>query len=195
MSNTIRLIAGLGNPGAQYAQTRHNVGFWLVDKLAAGCSVTFREEKKFFGEIVRISDECRLLKPSTFMNRSGQSVAAAARYHSIDSEDILVVYDDLDLPEGTVRFKKSGGHGGHNGVRDIIERLGSNNFPRLRLGIGHPGDRDQVTAYVLTRPSREQQCLLESAIDQALGLLPDILAKNYQKAMDQLNRRPASNTQ
>ncbi|MFV2058740.1 MAG: aminoacyl-tRNA hydrolase, partial [Thiohalomonadales bacterium] len=143
----IQLIVGLGNPGAQYEQTRHNVGFWFVDLIARQCTVSFRAENKFQGEIAKasivgvdnVAADVWLLKPMTFMNNSGQSIGALSRFYKIPVEAMLVVHDELDLPSGTARLKKSGGHGGHNGLRDTIAHLGVNTFNRLRLGIDHPG--------------------------------------------------------
>jgi peptidyl-tRNA hydrolase, PTH1 family len=169
-ANPISCVVGLGNPGANYAQTRHNVGFWLVDALAEHYGVALRSDNKFAGEVTRLrseAGECWLLKPTTFMNRSGRSVAALARFYKLVPEQLLVVHDDLDLAPGVVRLKKGGGHGGHNGLRDIAAALGSNAFFRARIGIGHPGHRDAVTDYVLSRPGRTDQ----EAIEQALATL------------------------
>ena len=148
----LRLIVGLGNPGADYDKTRHNVGFWLLDSLARRYGGVFRREAKFHGEACQVSVDGHplwLLKPQTFMNRSGASVIALARFYKLVPEAILVVHDELDLPPGAVRLKRGGGHGGHNGLRDIIQQLGSREFLRLRLGIGHPGDSRAVINYVL----------------------------------------------
>ncbi len=150
----IRLIVGLGNPGTQYEATRHNVGFWFVDAIANACRESFRAEPKFHGELCRVTlggYDLRLLKPSTYMNRSGQSVAAVTRYFNLPPEQILVAHDELDLSVGTLRLKQGGGHAGHNGLRDTIASLGSREFWRLRIGIAHPGDRTLVTGYVLSQ--------------------------------------------
>jgi len=186
----IQLIVGLGNPGSEYEPTRHNAGFWFVDDLARRCRQEFRAEPRFHSEIVRCQlegYECRLQKPLTFMNRSGQAVGALMRFFKIPVEQILIVHDELDLPPGTVRLKKGGGHGGHNGLRDLISHLGSKEFYRLRLGIGHPGHRDQVVDYVLRKPSLEDRRLIEDAIYEALNVMPDILAGQFEKAMNTLH--------
>ena len=167
---TIRLLVGLGNPGPEYSQTRHNAGFWLLDQYARQHQVSLQPEAKFFGHTARIqrgSMDLRLLQPMTFMNRSGQAVAALANFYKISPSEILVAYDELDLPPGVAKFKTGGGAGGHNGIKDMIAQLGSDQFHRLRIGIGHPGDKSRVTGYVLGKaPSSEQQ-LLEQSIDQA----------------------------
>jgi PTH1 family peptidyl-tRNA hydrolase len=188
----LRLVVGLGNPGPEYAQTRHNAGFWLVDELARQQGGYFRPEARYYGETCRITlagQELWLLKPMTYMNRSGQAVAALARFHKIPPPAILVVHDDLDLPPGTVRLKRSGGHGGHNGLRDLIAHLGGNDFARLRLGIGHPGDSREVLDYVLRRAPRTEQELVEQAIADALRELPRILAGHWERATQALHSR------
>ncbi len=186
----IRLIVGLGNPGPQYEATRHNVGFWFLDALAAHHQGQFRAETKFHGALCRLlvaGVDLRLLKPATFMNRSGQSLGALARYHAIPVEAILVAHDDLDLPVGAVRLKQGGGHAGHNGLRDIINVLGSRDFWRLRIGIDHPGDREQVVNYVLGRPSRDEEGRILTALDDAESCLHDILAGEFQRVMNRLH--------
>jgi peptidyl-tRNA hydrolase, PTH1 family len=186
----IRLIVGLGNPGPDYADTRHNVGFWFVDALAAAQGGSFRLEGKFHGELCRVTlagADLRLLKPATYMNRSGQPVAAVSRYFDIPPEAILIAHDELDLPVGKIRLKQGGGHAGHNGLRDTIGVLGSAQFWRLRIGIDHPGDRGQVIGYVLGRPSREDGAAIRDALDKARGALPDLLAGRYQAAMNNLH--------
>lgn len=197
----LRLVAGLGNPGAQYTDTRHNVGFWLVDELARQQGGAFRSEPKFCGETCRVTladHPLWLLKPMTFMNCSGQSVAVLARFYQIPRAAILVVHDDLDLPTGTVRLKRTGGHGGHNGLRDLIAHLGGNDFPRMRLGIGHPGDSRAVSHYVLRRVPQAERTLLEAAIDDALRELPCLLAGQWDQATKNLHSRrveaPASSS-
>jgi len=189
----IRLIVGLGNPGPQYEATRHNVGFWFVDALAARHQGQFRLEIKFHGLLSRIligGVDIRLLKPATFMNRSGQSLGSLARYLVIPPEAILIAHDDLDLPLGTARLKQGGGHAGHNGLRDIINSLGSRDFWRLRIGIDHPGDREQVVNYVLGRPSRDDEGRILRALDDAECCLPELLAGDFQKAMHRLHSGP-----
>ncbi len=186
----IRLIVGLGNPGPQYEATRHNVGFWFVDALASGHGEVFRAEARFFGALCRLTvggADLRLLRPSTYMNRSGQSVAAVSRYFDIPPEQMLVAHDELDLPAGTLRLKQGGGHAGHNGLRDIIDALGSRDFWRLRIGIDHPGDRHLVTNYVLGRPSRDDASLIVDRLRDAEGALGDLLAGRFQLAMNRLH--------
>jgi PTH1 family peptidyl-tRNA hydrolase len=186
----IRLVVGLGNPGPDYAATRHNVGFWFADSLATAHGGSFRAEGKFHGELCRLTiagADLRLLKPSTYMNRSGQSVAAVSRYFDIPPESILIAHDELDLPVGKVRLKQGGGHAGHNGLRDTIGVLGSRDFWRLRIGIDHPGDRGQVIGYVLGRPSQEDGACIRDALDRALKVTQDLLAGRYQAAMSSLH--------
>jgi PTH1 family peptidyl-tRNA hydrolase len=190
LSARVELIVGLGNPGAEYEDTRHNAGFWFVDTLARQQNVFFKSEKKFHGEVAKFShagQDVWLLKPETFMNLSGQAVQALARFYKINVENILVVHDDLDLPPGAARLKQGGGHGGHNGLRDIISKMGGNGFQRLRLGIGHPGDKSRVTGHVLKKSSSEDRIAIENAIDAALKVLPTILDGELQKAMNQLH--------
>lgn len=190
----IKLIVGLGNPGAEYAQTRHNAGFWLLDELAWRYKIVFAHEKKFFGQVGRgkiDAQDVRLLKPETFMNRSGQSVAALALFYQIKPEEILVVHDELDLPCGSVKLKQGGGNGGHNGLKDIQQRLGSGQFWRLRLGIDHPGDKNAVVAYVLKKPRAEEYTRIDEAIIHALPLMQDIVqAHNIQAVIQTLHSRP-----
>jgi len=192
LSARVELIVGLGNPGAEYEDTRHNAGFWFVDALARQQHVSFKSEKKFHGEVAKFShagQDVWLLKPETFMNLSGQSVQALARFFKINVENILVVHDDLDLPPGAARLKQGGGHGGHNGLRDIISKMGGNGFQRLRLGIGHPGDKSRVTGHVLKKSSSEDRIEIENAIDAALKVLPTILDGELQKAMNLLHTK------
>jgi PTH1 family peptidyl-tRNA hydrolase len=187
----IRLIVGLGNPGAQYTGTRHNAGFWLLDRIAEDRSVSLRPETRFHGEAGRFRHgdrDIHLLKPSTFMNRSGQSVAALSRYFRILPDQILVLHDELDLPPGDNRLKVGGGHGGHNGLRDIINQIGKD-FLRLRIGIGHPGDRNQVVNYVLKAPSREDLAAIGEAGERSLNILPLLLDGHLDKAMQQLHSK------
>jgi len=186
----IQLIAGLGNPGAQYEQTRHNAGFWFVDAVARDCGAQFKAESKSRSEVARCSiagNDCRLQKPQDFMNRSGRPVAALAAFYRIPRSGILVVHDDLDLPPGSIRLKRDGGHGGHNGLRDLIPALGGKDFLRLRIGIGHPGHRDDVVGYVLKTASREDRTAIEDAIAAAVRALPDIICGNLDAAMKELH--------
>ncbi|MDH5592751.1 MAG: aminoacyl-tRNA hydrolase, partial [Gammaproteobacteria bacterium] len=179
------LIAGLGNPGPQYEHTRHNVGFWWLDQLAHDLGATFAVDNKYHGQLAQhqtSEHKLLLLKPLVFMNRSGQSVAALANFYKIPLSNILIVHDELDLPPGTVRLKHEGGHGGHNGLRDIIAQTGGKDFLRCRLGIGHPGDSRQVSDYVLSKPSQADRQLILSAIDDSLRVLPDVLSGDLEKA-------------
>ncbi|OHR41764.1 aminoacyl-tRNA hydrolase [Neisseria sp. HMSC070E12] len=186
MSNKIKMIVGLGNPGAEYEQTRHNAGFWFIDELAWQYKATLKEEKKFFGSVARISisgSDLWLLKPATFMNRSGQAVAALAQFYKIKPEEILVVHDELDIPCSRIKFKLGGGNGGHNGLKDIQARLGTPDFYRLRLGIDHPGDRNLVVGYVLNKPSPEHRQQIDEAINKSLKAVPMLLAGEWEEAV------------
>ena len=188
--DAIQLVAGLGNPGAKYEQTRHNAGFWFVDKVAHQYNALFKSESKYKSEVARCSiagNDCRLQKPMDFMNRSGLPVASLAAFYQIPRSSILIVHDDLDLPPGTVKLKRGGGHGGHNGLRDLIPHLGGNDFLRLRIGIGHPGHRDDVVGYVLKNASRDERAVIDQAIDDAVKVLPDIISGNFNKAMKELH--------
>lgn len=186
----IRCLVGLGNPGPKYEDTRHNVGFWLVDRLARRFDVVMRSESKFSGEVARISTgagDCWLLKPTTFMNNSGRSVSALARFYKIPLQQILVAHDDLDLDPGVIRLKKGGGHGGHNGLRDIISAMGGKDFHRARIGIGHPGHRDAVTDFVLSRPGRAEQDAIDTGLDEVERHWLTIQSGELQKAMQELH--------
>ena len=189
-SSQIKLIVGLGNPGPDYEETRHNAGFWFIDQIARQYGGTLKVESRFHGQLCRVTAEghdLRLLKPSTFMNRSGQAVAALANYFKIGAEEILVVHDELDIPCGSCRLKKGGGHGGHNGLRDIMSALGKRDFYRLRIGIDHPGDAKKVVNYVLNRPSKSDMEAIERSLDDASHSISDILAGEFQKAMNRLH--------
>lgn len=188
---TVQLVVGLGNPGPGHAHDRHNAGFWFVDALAAKLAVTLREEARFKGELGRATSGLRLLKPLTFMNLSGEAVAACAHYFRIAPAQVLVVHDELDLPAGTVRLKRGGGHGGHNGLRSIDSQLGTNDYLRVRLGIGHPGHAAEVTAHVLGKPPASEREAIEGAIDAVLGVFDTILRGQVDRAMNSLNRRAA----
>jgi len=186
----VALVAGLGNPGTRYAQTRHNAGFWFVDEVASRCGARFAADNRYRSEVARCNlhgHDCRLQKPQAFMNCSGGPVAALARFYQIPRNAILVVHDDLDLPAGTVRLKKDGGHGGHNGLRDLIPQLGGSDFLRLRIGIGHPGHRDDVTGYVLKPATRAERGLIDQAIGAAIDVLPRIVAGDIEAAMNVLH--------
>ena len=186
----IRLIVGLGNPGADYVSTRHNVGFWFLDLLADHLSLTLRFEKRFNADEAKYrtgGKDVFLFKPQTFMNRSGQSIGALARFYKLNPKQMLVVHDDLDLAPGDNRLKQGGGHGGHNGLRDTISHLGDKGFFRLRVGIGHPGDRDQVVNYVLHRPSVQDRDLIEAANQRTLEIMPQVFEGRLDKAMQALH--------
>ena len=192
MGSTIRLIAGLGNPGSRYAKTRHNAGFWFVDELARQHAGSWRSEARFFGAQCQLSSSqgaVRLLKPETFMNASGRSVGALARYFNLEPDQILVAHDEIDLPCGVVRLKRGGGHGGHNGLRDIIAQLGDKGFARLRIGVGHPGHSDQVTDYVLRRAGSKEQELLDASVQRATEFFDDIVSGKLDAAMNALHRQ------
>ena len=192
----VQLIVGLGNPGPEYDQTRHNAGALFVERLAERENVNLSLDKKYFGLTGKFSHQgrdLRLLIPTTYMNRSGQAVAALANFFRIAPESILVAHDELDMPPGVAKLKLGGGHGGHNGLRDIIAHLGNqNNFYRLRLGIGHPGHSSLVSGFVLSRAPRSEQELLTSSIDNALSVLPEILAGDWSKAMHKLHSLKAT---
>ncbi|WP_241085089.1 aminoacyl-tRNA hydrolase [Candidatus Vondammii sp. HM_W22] len=188
--SSIRLIVGLGNPGGQYEGTRHNAGFWFVDLLARRHGGVFKSESKFHGQNCRINvagRECWLLKPTTFMNRSGQSVSSLANYFKISLEQILVAYDELDLPPGVLRLKPDGGHAGHNGLRDIMSAMGGRDFWRLRIGIDHPGNAKQVVDHVLGCPSRQDADAIEDALDEGERALECILDGEFQRVMNRLH--------
>lgn len=187
----VALIVGLGNPGSEYEATRHNAGFWFVDELARIAGASFKLDNKFHGEVANVNlygETVWLLKPTTYMNRSGQAVSALANYYKITADQILVAHDELDFEPGVVKLKREGGHGGHNGLRDIISALGNcKDFWRLRIGIGHPGNARDVTDYVLVRPSKSDQVLLGQAIDDAVRIIPAMLAGDTEKAMRELH--------
>ncbi|WP_018149832.1 aminoacyl-tRNA hydrolase [Leeia oryzae] len=188
----IKLIAGLGNPGREYEDTRHNAGFWWVDQLARRASGQFRLEGKFFGEVCRVrldGEEVWLQKPMTYMNKSGQAVGALAKFYKIQPEEVLIVHDELDLAPGTAKLKQGGGHGGHNGLKDIIAHLGTPNFWRLRLGIGHPGDRAQVVNFVLKAPTLNEQIEIDKSMDAAAAVVTEIVAGNMSAAMLKLHTK------
>ncbi len=196
MSDKIELIVGLGNPGAKYTHTRHNAGADFVEQLASKLLVNLIEEKKYSGRYAKAhinGQKVHLIIPSTYMNLSGSSVAALANFYKILPQNILVAHDELDINPGTARFKKSGGHGGHNGLRDIISKLGnSRDFYRLRIGIGHPGIAKDVADFVLSKaPSSEQQ-LTQLATDEALHLSQQAIAGDWQLAMNKLHSFKAS---
>lgn len=189
--NRIKLIVGLGNPGPQYANTRHNAGEWYVNALAQSYSIPLQLETKFFGHVGRGmigNSDCRLLIPNTFMNLSGKAVGALATFYKILPDEILVAHDELDIDPGTVKLKQSGGHGGHNGLRDIISSLANcRDFYRLRIGIGHPGNKNQVTNYVLGSAPKNEQRAIEESIDEALRHTGDIINGEHDKVMQSMH--------
>ena len=186
----LRLIVGLGNPGAEHLRTRHNAGFWFVDALARREEARLGIESKLRGETAKLviaGQPLWLLKPITFMNASGASVGAALRYWKIEPEQMLVVHDDLDLPPGAARLKFDGGHGGQNGLRDLFAHLGHGRFHRLRLGIGHPGHKDRVTGWVLGRPSAGDETAIIDAVARSLEVLPLVVEGRFEEAMKRLH--------
>lgn len=192
----LRAIVGLGNPGAEYERTRHNTGFWFVDALASAYRGSFRIEAKFKGEVARIrigNDDVLLLKPMTFMNKSGEAIQALAAFYKLPASDILVAHDELDLPVGTVKLKRAGGHGGHNGLRSVHQHLGEE-YLRLRIGIGHPGTKDQVLGYVLGRPNSADDKLIRDGLIDAINAVPVWLDQTLEKAMQKLHSAPQNPT-
>lgn len=187
----LRLIVGLGNPGPEHAKTRHNAGFWFVDALADKAGARFSVDAKLFGETAKAEVAGRsvwLLKPSTYMNLSGKSIGAALRFWKIEPEECLVAHDELDLAPGIARLKFDGGHGGQNGVRDTMAMLGHGKFHRLRIGIGHPGNKDKVTPWLLKgAPGKDDQILIDRAIDAALDVLPLAMSGDFNEAMKRLH--------
>jgi len=187
MGAPIRLVVGLGNPGRQHDATRHNAGFWFADRLAARLSAAFVSEGRFHGSVARALGDLRLLKPGTYMNLSGRSVAALARFFAIDADAILVAHDELDLPPGEVKMKFGGGTAGHNGLRDVAAQLGTPDFWRLRIGIGHPREsaipQQDVADYVLGPPRGDEKAAIEAALDKGLAAWPAIAAGDFERAM------------
>ncbi|HBO38286.1 MAG TPA: aminoacyl-tRNA hydrolase [Pasteurellaceae bacterium] len=187
----IKLIVGLGNPGERYAGTRHNVGEWLINRLARQFNFNLKEENKFFGKTARAviaGQEMRFLVPTTFMNLSGKAVGSLATFYRIKPEEILIIHDELDLPPGVAKIKLGGGHGGHNGLRDSIAQLSNNkNFYRLRVGIGHPGDKNLVSAYVLSKPSPADLLLIDKALEEAATCMEILIKDGITKATNRLN--------
>ncbi|MGR4067646.1 aminoacyl-tRNA hydrolase [Billgrantia sp. C5P2] len=186
----IKAIIGLGNPGDNYAATRHNAGAWLVEILARQAGTELRPEKKFLGLYAKVlldGNELHLLEPTTFMNRSGGAVAALCQFYKIAPDELLVAHDELDIAPGTARYKQGGGHGGHNGLRDIVSALGEKGFNRLRIGIGHPGDSRQVTNYVLGRPGKAELKAIGAALNECLATLPLAVSGDWARAMSRLH--------
>lgn len=190
MAQDIVMVVGLGNPGADYENTRHNAGALFVEALARSAGQTLRPEKKYHGLYARIQWQgldLHLLNPTTFMNRSGLAIKALADFFKIQPHQILIAHDELDLPPGTAKLKKGGGHGGHNGLRDTIAHLGTNDFQRLRIGIGHPGDSRRVTGYVLGRLGKQETEELNAVIDEVMRVLPDAASGKLPAAMNRLH--------
>jgi PTH1 family peptidyl-tRNA hydrolase len=189
MKKPVRIIVGLGNPEDRYERTLHNAGFWFADALARKFGGHFRYEKKFDAEICRVKihgEDVWLVKPQSYMNHSGPPVRGMLEYYRLQPGELLVAHDEIDLPPGTVRIKEGGGHGGHNGIRDIISHCGAD-FLRLRLGVGHPGEKDKVTNYVLKPGSAEMESAIDRNIDDTIGVLPELVDGNINAAMKKLH--------
>ena len=194
-ANSIQLIVGLGNPGAKYTATRHNAGFWFVDLIAQQFRTDFRSETKFKCDVASFEFEQQriwLMKPATFMNLSGESLGPFAKYYQIKPASTLVVHDEIDLSPGTVRYKLGGGHGGHNGLRDIFKHF-AKDFWRLRIGVGHPGSKEEVISYVMRAPLANEQDLVDNSISKALATIPDVLKGDMEAAMRLLHQKPNQN--
>jgi PTH1 family peptidyl-tRNA hydrolase len=191
MSTSLRIIAGLGNPGEKYERTLHNAGFWFVDALARKYGGSFRYEKRFVADYCRINlhgEDVWLVKPQGYMNESGGPIRSMIDYYRLRATELLVAHDEIDLEPGTVRLKKGGGHGGHNGLRDIIRHCGPE-FLRLRLGVGHPGHKDMVTSYVLKKASTDVAIDIERNIDQAIDVMPTLVEDGLNAAMKELHTK------
>ncbi len=192
MATPLKLIVGLGNPGPEYLMTRHNAGFWFVDALANKLSLNYSPDKKFQAEVCRYqsgSTDCWLCKPQTYMNDSGAAVQALMSYYKLSIDQVMVVHDEIDLMPGTTRLKKNGGHGGHNGLRDIIQRTGSSEFLRLRIGVGHPGSKDKVVPYVLGRASADEENQIIDSFSLAIEKSEQFFEDNLNKLMTDLNKK------
>ena len=190
----MRLIVGLGNPGTEYAETRHNAGFWLCERLARELGTSFARESRYHGFVAKArleGGDLWLLMPQTFMNRSGQAVRALTQFFRIEAAEMLVLHDELDLPPGQMRLKFGGGLGGHNGLKDITAHLGTQDYWRLRIGIGHPGDRNEVVDYVLKPPRKEERSEIDAALDRALLAWPTLARGDFGAATQRINSRPA----
>jgi PTH1 family peptidyl-tRNA hydrolase len=193
VSANFKLLVGLGNPTAQYEKTRHNAGYWFLDQVAASYRLAFRLEPRFHGHTAKLEldgEAVLLLKPATYMNLSGQAAGALAKYFKIEPPEILVAHDDLDLAPGVVRLKRGGGHGGHNGLRDLMAHLGSVDFYRLRFGIGHPGDRAEVLSYVLGAPGRADAEQIDGAVSKAITQFPSLMTGRLDAVMNRLHAGP-----
>ena len=192
MSKQLKLIVGLGNPESEHTETRHNAGFWFVDILAEKLSLHYTHDKKFQSELCRYQNEaidCWLCKPQTYMNESGTAIQALMNYYKIPINQILVVHDEIDLDVGNLRFKTGGGHGGNNGIRDIIDKVGKQNFSRLRIGIGHPGHPDKVVSYVLSRPDYDDRINIRNSINTVIDEYKKLFDGEIQELMNQNNKR------
>ena len=192
MSASYQLLVGLGNPGARYEATRHNAGAWLLERVARRYAAGFRSSPRCFGSIADADIEgarVRLFRPDTFMNHSGRAVAAVAGFYKVPIERILVAHDEIDLPAGAVRLKRGGGHGGHNGLRDVVPQLAGSGFSRIRIGVGHPGHRDRVVGYVLDHPTPAERSEIEDAIERVVGDIARIVTGDLEGAMNTLHRR------
>lgn len=195
MQSSLRLIVGLGNPGAEYAETRHNAGFWLCERLARELGASFSRESRYHGLVAKArvaGADVWLLQPQTFMNRSGQAVRALTQFYRIEPAEMLVLHDELDLPPGQMRLKFGGGLGGHNGLKDITAHLGTQDYWRLRIGIGHPGDRDEVVDYVLKPARKEERGEIDAALDRALLAWPALARAEFSTATQRINSKPAA---
>ncbi len=191
MPSPLRLIVGLGNPGADYAETRHNAGFWLCERLARELGASLGRESRFHGFAGQArAEQLWILLPQTFMNRSGQAVRALTQFYRIQPDEMLVVHDELDLPPGQIRLKFGGGLGGHNGLKDITAHLNTQDYWRLRIGIGHPGDRNEVANYVLKPPRKEERADIDAALDRALLAWPLLSKADFNAATQRLNSKP-----
>ena len=191
MPKPIRIIAGLGNPEDRYERTLHNAGFWFVDALARKYGGIFKYEKKFDADSCRVKmhgEDVWLVRPQSYMNNSGQPIRGLLDYYRLGVNELLVAHDEIDLPPGTVRLKEGGGHGGHNGLRDIVRHCGAD-FLRLRLGVGHPGDKEQVTNYVLKRGSSDVEAAIERNIDDAMVVMPELVDGDINAAMKKLHTK------
>ena len=192
MSASYQLLVGLGNPGARYEATRHNAGIWLLERVARRYAAGFRSSPRCFGSLADADIEgtrVRLFRPDTFMNHSGRAVAAVAGFYKVPIERILIAHDEIDLPAGTVRLKRGGGHGGHNGLRDVVPQLAGSGFSRIRIGVGHPGHRDRVIGHVLDRPPPAERSEIVNAIDRVVDDIARIAGGDLEGAMNTLHRR------
>jgi len=188
----LRLVIGLGNPGAEYAETRHNAGFWFCERLAADLGANFAKESRYHGWVANAREAgVWLLMPATYMNESGRAVQALAHFYRITPAEMLVVHDELDLPAGRVQLRFGGGLGGHNGLKSLTAHLGTQDYWRIRVGIGHPGDRNEVVSYVLKPPRKEEREGIDSAIDRALLAWPQLAKSDFNAATQRINTRPA----